>query len=191
LLVIKISDIGGHFINCTHFLAMLKKSLLTIGATLLFASVLFLIYGIVEKVSANEMATKRKQILTAAPFFTIDSTYYEMGSINPLLLIHFNSECDQCQNELAELKRNLAALQTMKVLLMSSENISKIKILASEFSLEQFSNVDFVKINRNDVYENFGSLATPHIFIYGKDRKLIKEFRGETKMEAILQYLPK
>ncbi len=32
-------------------------------------------------------------------------------------------------------------------------------------------------------------LSIPHIFIYGSDKKLRKEFKGETKAEAILKYL--
>jgi hypothetical protein len=51
-------------------------------------------------------------------------------------------------------------------------------------------NIKFLKINRDNVFENFGPLSTPHILIYNEDSKLVKEFKGETKIEAILQYLP-
>jgi thioredoxin-related protein len=170
---------------------MLKKSLLTIGATLLIAAVLSMIYGIVEKVIVMKAVGEKKLTLTTVPFFKTDSTNYRVDSANPILLIHFNSECDHCRYELTDLKENLTALQQTNVLLMSSESISVIRKVAADFGVEQFSNVDFIKINRDDVYDNFGALSTPHIFIYGKDRKLIKEFKGETRMEAILQYLPK
>ncbi len=170
---------------------MLKKSLLTLGATLLSASVLFMVYGIVEKIIANKAIVGKRQTLSLPTLFKTDSSKYILTSNEPLLLIHFNSECEHCRYELADLKRNLRALQQTKVVLMSSENISTIKKTASDFGVEQFSNVDFVKINRDDVYDNFGALSTPHILIYGKDRRLVKEFRGEAKIEAILQYLPK
>jgi hypothetical protein len=170
---------------------MLKKSLLTIGATLLFALVLFMVYGIVEKVIAMKAAGEKKLTLTSVPFFNTDSTNYRVDSANPILLIHFNSDCDHCQYELAELSKNLNALQHATVLLMSSENIAVIKKTSQYLGLMNTPNVNFIKINRDNVFENFGSLSTPHVFIYGKDRQLIKEFRGETKMEAILQYLPK
>ncbi|MFM7853102.1 MAG: hypothetical protein ACKO96_14580 [Flammeovirgaceae bacterium] len=49
----------------------------------------------------------------------------------------------------------------------------------------------FAKINTEVVFDTFGSVSIPHIFIYDNEHKLIKEFKGETKMEAILQYLPK
>ena len=51
------------------------------------------------------------------------------------------------------------------------------------------ANIHFAKINQADAYNTFGSLAVPQIFIYGADGVLIKEFKGETKMEAVLQYL--
>jgi thioredoxin-related protein len=169
---------------------MLKKSLLTAGATLLITSVLFMVYGIVEKVIAMKVVGEKRLTLTTVPFFNTDSTNYRVDSANPILLIHFNSECDHCQYELAELSKNLKALKYATVLLMSSENIAVIKETAQDLGLADTPNVSFLKINRDNVFENFGSLSTPHIFIYGKDRKLIKEFKGETKMEAILQYLP-
>jgi hypothetical protein len=73
---------------------------------------------------------------------------------------------------------------------MSSESIKVIKRTSVDFGLEGIPNIHFVKINPEHVFETFGSLSLPHIFIYGNDRKLIKEFKGETKMDAILKYLP-
>ncbi len=170
---------------------MLKKSLLTIGATLLIAAVLFLIYGLVEKVLYKKLVAEKRQTLAAPPLFKMDSTSYQVVSTKPVLLIYFNSECEHCQYELAELKKNLPAFSEATILLMSSENISAIRKAAQNIGLEGSPSLEFIKINQSDLYENFGSLSTPHIFIYGKDRKLIKEFKGETKMDAILQYLPK
>jgi thiol-disulfide isomerase/thioredoxin len=169
---------------------MLKKSLLTVGAILLISLVLFMIHGIVEKVIAMKAVAEKKLTLTTVPFFNTDSTNYRVDYANPILLVHFNSECEHCQYELAELSRNLNALQHATVLLMSSENIAVIKKTAQDLGFVNTPNVNFLKINRENVFENFGSLSTPHVFIYGKDRKLIKEFKGETKIEAILQYLP-
>jgi hypothetical protein len=75
--------------------------------------------------------------------------------------------------------------------MVSSEFIKEIKSFSIKYRLNDEPNVTFTKINPEDVYNTFGSVFIPHIFIYGKDRKLIKEFKGETKVEAILQYLPK
>lgn len=170
---------------------MLKKSLVTAGFTTLFALVLFMVYSIVEKVYAKKSVQNKIQNLSVAQLFKMDSTQFQMTSGRPILLVFFNSQCEYCQYELTELKKNLSSFEAVSVLLMSSENIATIKEAAQKFELAASPNAEFVKINRDDVFENYGSLSVPHLFLYGADRKLIKEFKGETKIEAILQYLPK
>jgi thioredoxin-related protein len=170
---------------------MLKKSLVTAGFTTLFALVLFMVYSIVEKVYAKKSVQNKIQNLSVAQLFKMDSTQFQMTSGRPILLVFFNSQCEHCQYELTELKKNLSSFEAVSVLLMSSENIATIKEAAQKFELAASPNAEFVKINRDDVFDNYGSLSVPHLFLYGADRKLIKEFKGETKIEAILQYLPK
>jgi thioredoxin-related protein len=170
---------------------MLKKSLVTAGFTTLFALVLFMVYSIVEKVYAKKSVQNKIQNLSVAQLFKMDSTQFQMTSGRPILLVFFNSQCEHCQYELTELKKNLSSFEAVSVLLMSSENIATIKEAAQKFELAASPNAEFVKINRDDVFENYGSLSVPHLFLYGADRKLIKEFKGATKIEAILQYVPK
>jgi hypothetical protein len=38
-------------------------------------------------------------------------------------------------------------------------------------------------------YKAFGPTSVPHLFIYGPDKELRKEFKGETKIDALLKYL--
>jgi thioredoxin-related protein len=167
---------------------MLKKSIITASITILLALVLFMVYSIVEKVYTKKSIAEKNQTLSAPTLFKMDSSRYQFTLTSPVLLIYFNTECEHCQYELAELKKNLSAFQQISILLMSSENISVIKRAMEAFGVAP--HVGFVKINRDDVFESFGSLSVPHLFLYGSDRKLIKEFKGETKMEAILKYLP-
>jgi len=88
---------------------------------------------------------------------------------------------------LGEIQKNVPAFADTEIVFMSSENLSVIREIPPQYTLTQ-PNFHFTKINPEDVFENFGSLSVPNIFIYGADGKLIKEFKGETKMEAILKY---
>ena len=169
---------------------MLKKSLLTIGFVSLFAFMLFLAFGIIGKVVTKKELLNRIQTLPKAQLVDLDSLAYTLPSFSSTCLIHFNSGCEHCQYELREIKKNLAAFSNTQVVLMSSENIAVIKKASIDFGLDSLPNIHFTKINAEHVFDTFGSISIPHIFIYGKDRKLIKEFKGETKMEAILKYLP-
>lgn len=169
---------------------MLKKILLTVGAVTLFAFVLFLIFGIVEKLASKKEAKSKIETLPQAPFFSLDSVAYTIGPNSNICFIHFNSGCEHCQYELKEVKNNQKAFINTQIILMSSESLKVIKSTSSDFGLDGIPNIHFVKINPEHVFETFGPLSLPHILIYGKDRKLVKQFKGETKVEAILKYLP-
>jgi thiol-disulfide isomerase/thioredoxin len=169
---------------------MLKKMLVTIGATLLIALVLFMVYGIVEKVIDIRRAGEKELILNEGSLFNTDSTTYQVDFSNPIILIYFNSECEHCQYEATEIKKSISLFSKTSILMISSEPIEAIKVFSGQYELSNEPAVTFAKINRDDVYKTFGSVSIPHIFIYGKDHKLVKEFKGETKIEAILKYLP-
>lgn len=169
---------------------MLKKSLSTAGIAILVTLVLFMIYGIVEKIIANKSMVDKIQSLNVGPLFKMDSTHYKANPSTPTVLIYFNSTCEHCQYELAEIKKNTSLFENISIVLMSFENIDLIKKVGDDFEMGRTPNIEFVKINRDDVFETYGSLATPHIFIYAKDQKLIKEFKGETKIDAIVKHLP-
>ncbi len=169
---------------------MLKKSLLTIGAVSALAGLLFLVYLVIEKIAEKKGLTIKIQTLPKAPLVDLDSVAYTIPSATSTCLIHFNSGCEHCQYELKEINREQKAFINARVILMSSEDIAIIKKTSIDFGLASIHNIHFVKINPEHVFDTFGPLSLPHIFIYGKDRKLVKEFKGETKVEAILKYLP-
>jgi thioredoxin-related protein len=168
---------------------MTRKILLTSGITIALSFALFLVYGIVEKVaSKKEAQTKIQNIPVHAPLRDLDSTRFNLPINKNLVLIYFNSGCEHCQYELSQLKENITEFEGIEIVLMSSENLATIKSTSIKYELDQFRDVKFVKIEPQNVFENFSSLSVPNIFIYGADGRLIKEFKGETKMEAILQY---
>ncbi|MDZ7650681.1 MAG: protein disulfide isomerase family protein [Cytophagales bacterium] len=103
-----------------------------------------------------------------------------------MVLVLFNSTCEHCQYELGQIKENIANFNEVELVFLSTESISTIRQVAKVF--ESGSNVNFVKIKPEDVYENFGTVRFPTILIYNTAGKLLKEFKGETKIEAILQY---
>lgn len=167
---------------------MVRKAILTSSITILFSIVLSIIYFIAERIAQKKAIVEKIQTLSSSSLFTLDSVQFNISSPKFTVLVYFNSECEHCQYELSEIKKNMRSFQSSQLLLISSENISEIKKVAVEFD---FTNAVFLKINREDVFEKFGALSVPHLLLYSSDQKLIKEFKGETKIETILQYLPK
>jgi len=144
-----------------------------------------------KKVQAAKSAKEKLNTLPAFSLATLDSLSIESSSFgdSPVVLIYFNSECDHCQYEAQDIKNNIAGFSKATIVFMSSEPLVKIKAFAGTSGLRDHKNVLFTKITSNDAFTAFGSLAVPHVFIYGPDKKLRKEFKGETKAEAILKYL--
>jgi thioredoxin-related protein len=144
----------------------------------------------VEKLRTVDKAKEKIASLKSLPIVVMDSSRYELPTTVSTVVILFNTTCEHCQYEATEIKKSISFFSKTSILMISSEPIKKIKTFSEEYALNNESSVTFAKISRDDVFETFGSVSIPHIFIYSKDRKLIKEFKGETKIEAILKYLP-
>ncbi len=168
---------------------MAKKLLLTAGVSVALMVVLFLVYSITEKVAAKKIIHSKIQTLPRAKVYDLDSSSLSLPP-SALAIIFFNPSCEHCQYELKDLKKDELLFSKKEIILLSSETISTIKKTAEEYGLASLPNFQFAKINAADVFDTFGPVTVPHIFIYGADHKLIKEFKGETKIELIAKYLP-
>lgn len=169
---------------------MFKKSIITIGLVSVFAGVLAMGYFIVERVALKKAVAENIQSLNVDDLYTLDSLLFRLKETSPVVLIFFNSGCEHCQYELSEIKKKLSSFKGTQLLFLSSENIAAIKTAAQPFTDLNLPNVTFLKIDHEHVFEKFGALNVPHIFLYSANQKLVKEFKGETKIEVILKYLP-
>lgn len=150
---------------------------------------IFLGYMIAEKISARKLANKKIQHQPEKSFFNLDSSSFNLPQ-REFVLVFFNSGCEHCQFEMKEIKENIRLFKDHQIVFLSSENIQTISIAAHTFQLDSLLNVTFAKINPADVFDTFGSVSIPHIFVYDDFGNLIKEFKGETKVEAIASSLP-
>ena len=169
---------------------MSKKALLIIMATTLLAGVLMMLYFIVERMAQKKTVAENIKTLKVSHLYTLDSVQFSLEAGKPVVLVFFNSGCEHCQYELSEIKKKLSSFKGTQLLFLSSENIAAIKTAAQPFTDLNLPNVTFLKIDHEHVFEKFGALNVPHIFLYSANQKLVKEFKGETKIEVILKYLP-
>lgn len=166
---------------------MVKKALITSGITIVFALAVFMVYSTLEQQTAKKLVqTKIQSTPVNVNLFTLDSTRFIFPLAKPVVFILYNSTCEHCQYELSQINAEINSFNNIELVFLSSEPIPAIKQSALPF--EGNRNVNFVKINPEDVFANFGTVRYPTILIYGTNGKLIKEFKGETKVEAILKY---
>ena len=166
---------------------MVKKALITSGITIVFALAVFMVYSTLEQQTAKKLVqTKIQSTPVNVNLFTLDSTRFIFPLAKPVVFILYNSTCEHCQYELSQINAEINSFNNIELVFLSSEPIPAIKQSALPF--EGNRNVNFVKINPEDVFDNFGTVRYPTILIYGTNSRLIKEFKGETKVEAILKY---
>ena len=87
--------------------------------------------------------------------------------ISNTIVIYYSSECDHCQYEATEIKKSIASFSNANILMISSEPIKTIKSFSEQYGLSDEASVIFAKINRDDVYETFGSVSIPpHLYLW-------------------------
>lgn len=110
------------------------------------------------------------------------------GLDGKLILIFFNPDCDHCQNEAKAIAENKSLFKEYQLYFVSSDSVHNIAKFATDYGLNE-PNIHLGRAEPMDVYRAMGPLdAVPAIFIYN-NRKKVKEFKGETPLAELQQYL--
>jgi len=105
------------------------------------------------------------------------------------ILILFNTDCDHCQREAQEIADKNQAFKNYELLFIAADSVHQIENFAMTYQLADKPNVKFGRAEYQDVYMNFGSISTPAIYIYNRERRFVKSFLGETPVEELIKYL--
>jgi thiol-disulfide isomerase/thioredoxin len=99
------------------------------------------------------------------------------------VLIFFNSECDRCQWEIEEISKNRDQFNKYQLLMASFEPEQEAITFLQQNGLSNY----YVKSTPERVMSAFTG-GVPQTLIY-QNGKLAKHFKGEVKIEAILEAL--
>jgi peroxiredoxin len=105
------------------------------------------------------------------------------------ILILFNTDCDHCQHEAAEINEKAALFKDYQLYFIAADSIHQIQKFAQTYGLAAKANMHFGRAEFNDVFMNFGSISTPAIYIYSRERRFVKSFFGQTPIEEIVKFL--
>jgi thiol-disulfide isomerase/thioredoxin len=159
--------------------------------TVVICTIAWMVSSSFEKIQKRTEREQKSNTLPELNLFTLDSLAFGAlsKSHKPLILIYFNTSCEHCHYEILSIKNLADEFKDVEIIFFSTEPLSIIRPFASAMDFEEHSNIHFAKISFTDVTDAIGTLSIPHIFVYGPDKKLWKEFKGETKPEAILKYI--
>jgi peroxiredoxin len=105
------------------------------------------------------------------------------------IIILFFPDCDHCQREATAIQEKLNSFKKYELYFLSSNGDAEILRFSKDYKLNDLPNVKFGRVDGAKVYQTFGAIPTPSVYIYSSERKLIKQFNGETNVEEIIKFL--
>lgn len=161
--------------------------------TILLSTLTYMGFMIYTNLKIKAIATERIKTLPYFEFKTLNNKDFKSTEIinTPTVIMYFNSNCEHCLYEISEVYRRRDAFQDYKVIMVSSEEITKLKQISKKYVLDSLSFVHILQDSKREFRLIFGSEVTPSIYIYSSGKQLRKLFIGETQIDAILQYLGK
>lgn len=153
-------------------------------------------YSSVRKLKQKEIRMKIVSSIPSLSFQDLNGIPIQLNEITfskpkPIVLILFNSECEYCRYEAMSISDNIDQLDEAMIVFISAEEIDAIRSFGETYSLLEHANIICGQVDYPKLIAIFKSVSYPNIFIYGKDGHLVKEFKGETKVEAILNVVKK
>ncbi len=158
---------------------MIKKIIVILGA-LMILTVVWMGYTSIKKLTKKETVQERQsdlsEMLNQLGQKKLDSKSYT-------ILIFFNSECETCQWEMEEIGKNIDQFGQHQLLLTSFEPEYEAINFLNQHNLSNY----YVKSTPEKVMASYTG-GVPQTFIY-QDGTLVKHFKGEVRIEAILEAL--
>lgn len=154
----------------------------------LFCSLGFLLFSGSGLIYLNVIQRNSKNITASK-----DKIGFLIGlqSMNPaqMIIILFSPTCEHCQYEAQEIKNHIQDFGDTKIIMVSSDDSISVKKFAVDYQLDNIPNVQFLYLPKEKIFEAFGSTSIPRILIYNREGNLVKDFKGETKIENILKHI--
>jgi peroxiredoxin len=120
----------------------------------------------------------------------IDGTKQSVKKLTgKVALILFQPDCDHCQREAQDIKRNLTGFKGYKLYFISSASKEENRKFSKDYGLDTFNNVFFAHTASQNIVNAFGPIDAPSLYLYGIDGKLIQAFNGEIAIEVVLKYI--
>lgn len=168
------------------------KKIILIGLLILLGISFFVIRKSLKTLEEKSEIYSKLNTLPNPIFVDMDSSLYIIETSDKYtLLIYFDPDCIICEHEVMHFSNDdvSASFKNSKLVFFSSSDIEKIKIFSKKVNLANEENVTFVKIEPSQLYVNFGTVGTPHIFIYSSQNELMAQYKNQSSVSLAAKYL--
>lgn len=169
----------------------MKKAIVITLLLVIISALCYFGYNAIQKRARITASEKKSEYLPQLTFYQLNETpfTYQNPKEKQTVIIYFHPECEHCQYEAQELLANKTKFVNTKILMVSPAPLAQLKQFYTDYQLAEISflNVLWDKERKFEGY--FGASTFPTIFIYNGKNKLLKKYKGEAKIEAILKHL--
>lgn len=167
----------------------MKSFLKFIIPFVVLGSLTFLFFKIKTKLNEKRKVEEATALLPHVSFLNIKGASVNLNqTINKVkYIVFFNSDCEHCQAEARLLADNFEAFIGTEVYFLSNESLENIRAFKEKY-LKGQHRFHVGTIDPKVSSGVFGVHTFPYVMIYGKDNKLLKNFKGQVKLEALTTY---
>ncbi len=148
-----------------------------------------------QRYQARKESENRIQTLQHVCFESVNGGQMcidEFDRQKPTMIIYFNPGCEHCQYEASEIGLQAEKFEKANMILITpDDSIKRVEAFAAKYHLWEVDNLTVLLDRNHQFLKSFGTAVFPSVFIYGADKKLIKMYKGEVKMEAIINCINK
>jgi hypothetical protein len=158
---------------------MKKRLAVKVAGGLMLVLILLISFKTVDRLrqkQRSESSTKTFSAMCRSLHFTPDAT-------TDVVFVYFNSECEFCQWEIAEIEKNMEFFQNCQLLLASFEPRDSALKFLDRHNLSKY----YLDVDPSLLTETITG-GVPQVFVY-KDDDLAKHYAGEVKIDAIVAEL--
>lgn len=156
------------------------------------AIALFMLARVIKGYTARREAVARIQTLPKAIFPSLYGGMVKLTDYDrtkPVVIKYFHPECDYCRYEAREIAANATEFSKLQLVMVTpDDSLQRVKQFIAGHNLLEVDNIEIL-IDRDNHFRNvFGRAILPSAYIYGPGHTLVKQFQGETKPGAILEW---
>lgn len=159
-----------------------KKGLFLVLTLMIIGLLSYFIARITYKYKQRELSMVT---VSHIPNFSKKSNLIKANT--PSVFIAFSPDCEHCQYEAKSINDKQKELQNTNVVLFTSANDSLTNVFSHTYGLDTIKNVQVLSDKNDEMHKLFDVKTIPSIFIYNKEGQLVKQYKGETKIDAILK----
>jgi len=168
----------------------MKKLLKYLVGIVLLTVASFLVLHTYQSYKTKKESGTKIQTLQHFSFESINGGQIWIDGFNPeqpTVIIYFHPECEHCQYEASEIGKQPERFGKVNMIMITPDDSTKrVEAFAIKYRLWEVDNLVISFDRKNQFKNQFGASVIPSVFIYGSDKKLLKMYNGETKIDAII-----